>query len=660
MFPLYPGHVYAQACTIITESGVALQNAKLQFATQCPGVIRQDCDPLNGGWQCSTENLPLRNSSGSVSEPSTQIPAEVLPEPSSADVLTMQAESPSQTFGQGWSIERSLSGFQGSGYIVWRGANDFRTSNEEPPAGINAYDFTISQAGTYEFIARVQARVGNTSAANDQDNDAWVKFTSGSATSGITGDASKWTKFFVSGADENWKNYSRGEQYAPTFFTDIQRDLTAGTHRVLVGGRSARFAIDAVGIQLVRASSNSEPLAGTPVDTGDELPLEPVVVAPISGSVCSALGSTLANAKLAYVAVCPSISRKDCDPVAQIDQWLCSSENISDSTLAPFTEPADPALSPSNSNVCKASGATLAQARINYANSCPASVKRDCDPLAGGWVCASGNIVNGIVSAGNTAPEPELEASIPSPPTPASETSGRFSNGDLLTLHYDNCPDRDDGHALVAGKAVVDKVGIANVLVVNGTCGHNIPHAYQPESEVVVKAVWGNDWLDSFNNETVSINISANRWAATLSNGNDVWIAEGGPSDFTAKVLRRISVVFPSVNRSRIHVVQHSSGENFNERQTSDTNIALVKQVANYIEIDNGNVPNNGTADLNTPSSSFVSIALQSRYAAEWKAAFDYLNPDTKLDFSDTVELLYIVDDTETRGVNEFADRYLR
>ena len=104
---------------------------------------------------------------------------------------------------------------------MWRGSDDFRVTDAQPPVGIKAYDFQITQAGTYEFLARVQARVGNGSAANDKDNDAWIKFTSGSATEGVQGDASKWTKFFVSGSDESWKNYTRGEQFDPTFFTDI-------------------------------------------------------------------------------------------------------------------------------------------------------------------------------------------------------------------------------------------------------------------------------------------------------------------------------------------------------------------------------------------------------------------------------------------------------
>ncbi|MDB3936453.1 hypothetical protein N9383_07055 [Granulosicoccus sp.] len=60
-------------------------------------------------------------------------------------------------------------------------------------------------------------------------------------------------------------------------------------------------------------------------------------------------------------------------------------------------------------------------------------------------------------------------------------------------------------------------------------------------------------------------------------------------------------------------------------------------------------------------SRSFVNAALQSTFASAWTAAFDYLDPiNTKLDFSDTVELLFIIGDDDTETVDDFADRYLQ
>ena len=234
------------------------------------------------------------------------------------------------------------------------------------------------------------------------------------------------------------------------------------------------------------------------------------------------------------------------------------------------------------------------------------------------------------------------------------------SVNDLVALHYDNCPDRDDGHAVVAGKSVIDTVGINNFIVVNGTCGSGIRNRYRPDSEAVLTATYGDDWLDGFNELTESVNTAADRWAATLANGDDVWVAEGGPSDFTAMVLERLGDAFPELDRGQVHVVQHSIG--FNQGQTDDDNLDLIMDVADYITIDDGNSGGNDTADLAMQSNSFVTIALQSRFASAWTAAFDYFDPNGRrgVDFSDTVELLFIIEDTDTDDVDDFADRYLQ
>ena len=395
--------------------------------------------------------------------------------------------------------------------------------------------------------------------------------------------------------------------------------------------------------------------------------------------------ASLDEAKALYASACPGIPRRDCDPLPG-GAWICSSGVVGNGapktaasvsapapTAPPAPAPAVPAPSapvvapppPSSAAVCStAPAATLGAARSDYAASC--SLPRvDCDPLPDGrWVCSSARIENGVVVPVAPAPQPSApQPSAPaSPPVGGGSSIGRFDGNDLLALHYDNCPDRDDGHALVAGKMVVDKVGLSDPLVVNGTCGDGIRDRYQPSSEAVVRAVWGGNYLDAFRRGTgvdsSATVTAADRWAATIAAGGDVWVAEGGPSDFTARVLRRIGSVYPSVDRKRVKVVQHSAGSAFNESNTSRANIALVKSVASYIAIDNGNVGGNGTADLNEKSSGFVSRARSGRYASEWNAAFAYLDPNRKLDFSDTVELLYIIDDRSVRSVDDFARRY--
>lgn len=428
--------------------------------------------------------------------------------------------------------------------------------------------------------------------------------------------------------------------------------------------------------------------------------------APVEGNSCSIVtvaDASLGAAKQEFEQSCPGLQRKDCDPVSG-DRWMCSTDNVTTGTpIQPTSPTPDPGPSPEPtpeptpeppivdpsppiSGVCDAQGPNLQTAIQAYALSCPDIPRRDCDPTDDGqWTCSSAvigsNAPGPVAGGGNPTPiepipteptpteptptptEPPPSEPTPTPtqptPTPASAI-GKVDVNDLVALHYDNCPDRDDGHALAAGKAVVVRTGLSNVLVVNGTCGDGIRGSYQRSSEEVVRAVWGNQWLDYFNDEQATIQTATQRWTDVLSNGGDVWVAEGGPSDFTAKVLRNIANQFPSLNLKKVHVIQHSSGNAFNEAQTSRSNIELIKRVADYRAIPNGNGGGNGSAGLRNNSSFFVATARQSRFSSEWNAAFSYLNPNERLDFSDTVELLYMINDTSTQTVDDFARTYLR
>ena len=313
---------------------------------------------------------------------------------------------------------------------------------------------------------------------------------------------------------------------------------------------------------------------------------------------------------------------------------------------------------------CAATATGLGAARDAFAARCAGFVRADCDPVGGRlWQCSSnalgGDAPGGVPGPGTPAPDPAPVAGGGGNGGSGGGTVGRLERGDLLALHFDNCPDRDDGHAMAAGKAVLAANGLNDVVVVNGTCGDSVRNRYQPSSERVARIVYG-DYLDAFGGGAGAVNAAADRWAATLANGRDVWVAEGGPSDFTARVLARIGSAFPSVDRGRIHVVQHSTGSGFNERETGDANLARVKRVTDYITVPNGNIGGNGSAGFNQKSAAFVATARASRYADEWNAAFAYFNPNIRLDFSDTVELLYIVGDGTTRTVDGFARRYLR
>ena len=210
---------------------------------------------------------------------------------------------------------------------------------------------------------------------------------------------------------------------------------------------------------------------------------------------------------------------------------------------------------------------------------------------------------------------------------------------DLISLHYDHAPDRDDGHATVAALAVVRSLGIVPH-VVSGAHGTGNASQYQPEAEVVMRAAWGSAWEDANGNRQAAVNATSARWLNTLLNGGDIWVAEGGQSDLTTAVVRSINSSNPGINtRSRIHVVQHSR---FNESNSNQSDLRFSQANTDYILIDDGN-DDNRTADLNMRSDRFVQLARNSQFGSAWNAAFSYLDPNFKLDFSDTVLLLHIL-----------------
>jgi len=359
---------------------------------------------------------------------------------------------------------------------------------------------------------------------------------------------------------------------------------------------------------------------------------------------------------------CSEYQRRDCDPIAD-GAWKCSSEVIgsgapaggSQPKIKPNTQPkSNPTTGLPSTEVCTAQGNSLAIAKRVYQENCPNLARVDCDPIGGGrWECSSRQIGDGAPNQPDPPKPTNPEPTNPEPAEPIEDTDVKMDTGDILSLHYDNCPDRDDGHAMAAGYTVTQELGI-NPLVVNGTCGNSIRHEFQPSSANVVDTTFVNA-LNAETSRVQSVTQAAITWASVLANGDDVWVAEGGPSDFTAEVLIELNSQFPELNSKRIHVVQHSD---WNEENTSAANLQYVKSVASYIRIEDGN-KNNQTANFNQKSGYFISKARSSRYANAWNAAFNYLNPIKRLDFSDTVELLFIINDTSTKTPNDFANRYL-
>lgn len=269
--------------------------------------------------------------------------------------------------------------------------------------------------------------------------------------------------------------------------------------------------------------------------------------------------------------------------------------------------------------------------------------------------------------SGTPAPAAPTTATPASPASPANGApSGTPLGGDalldpaadLLSLHYDHAPDKDDGHATVAGREVTTDLGI-DPHVVSGAYGEN-RRQYNPGAEAVMAATWGSGWVDAHGDWPGAVTATADVWQATLAAGGDVWVAEGGQSDFTADVVRELLRREAGLDPKRVHVVQHSD---WNERMTTDADLQYVKDRTDYIRIEDGNDPN-ATADLDVTRgmTAFVRDARAGDFGAAWTAACDYYDCGRILDFSDTVELLHIVGvgTDEVATVDDFADRFIR
>ena len=258
-------------------------------------------------------------------------------------------------------------------------------------------------------------------------------------------------------------------------------------------------------------------------------------------------------------------------------------------------------------------------------------------------------------------------------------------NTDLIVLHFDFGRDPDDGHAAVADKVLLDHFAIQNYWVVSGT-NSVWQNNYIGAADGLLDSVFGQGNWQKANilNRTqwnTAVVASGQRWTDTLSQGGDVWIAEGGPGDFTADVLRSIQQQSNECNwKNRIHLIQHSTTNETNTGRSRnddrDNDLAYTRSNTHYVKIADGNSPN-ATADLyannNTQAqnATFVNQALNSSSRRYWQAGFNFLGPGTdgdapvgrqggKLDFSDTVELLHIlgVPTSQVRNWTDFARNY--
>ncbi len=246
----------------------------------------------------------------------------------------------------------------------------------------------------------------------------------------------------------------------------------------------------------------------------------------------------------------------------------------------------------------------------------------------------------------------------PAPPASARPTGSDavFDRAvDLLAVHHSTDP--DDTYSTVASRELATWAGVSPLVVVGPASTRS--KLDMVEVAAVMNATWGGGWLSVEADGSSAVSTSALQWVNALDDGGQVWIAEGGPSAFTADVLREVISQRPTVDtRARIHVVQHSE---LSEARTTSTDLAFVQSNTDYRKIDDGNEAND-TADLKADDGSFGATALAGRHSTAWAAAFAYTDPDDGIDFSDTVAVLEIlgIGTDLVRSTSDFADEIVR
>lgn len=244
-------------------------------------------------------------------------------------------------------------------------------------------------------------------------------------------------------------------------------------------------------------------------------------------------------------------------------------------------------------------------------------------------------------------------------------------NTDLLLLHFDLDNDLDDAHGIAGAGTMLQDARLqgVNFHAVVGTYSKR-PSSF-PNMNRLMNLAFSNNWSNAHTERNNALNTVVNKSLRTLRNGGDIWIAEGGESDFSADVLRAIKNQAKNINtKAKIHVVQHSTT---NEKKSNQKDFNFVKSNTDYRKIPDGNIEGNGSSGFRTFATQYWGRATSDvESGAMWQEARDMANQFNGqfgrfdnvhigrggMDFSDTPEFCYIIG-INPRGVKEFFDEFL-
>jgi len=249
-----------------------------------------------------------------------------------------------------------------------------------------------------------------------------------------------------------------------------------------------------------------------------------------------------------------------------------------------------------------------------------------------------------------------------------SPVSSRFNlEKDLLLAHYDCKTDVDDLHSVAAFRTLLSKPAYAGMKyhAVAGTYGTQ-EGLYVPPNDLFELAFEDN-WTDAHADFEAAVEQVKPIVMKTLENKGQVWVAEGGQSDFSAALARAVRQEMPDIDlQQAFHIVQHSD---WNEEVTTPEDLQFVIENTSYHKIPDGNASGNGTPDFRSDDfRGWEDYITDPKLKKIWQRAVDlghtynakegrYNNESVAaggLDFSDTVEICWMLGLENLKDIDDF------
>ena len=241
---------------------------------------------------------------------------------------------------------------------------------------------------------------------------------------------------------------------------------------------------------------------------------------------------------------------------------------------------------------------------------------------------------------------------------------------DLLLLNFDLKTDVDDVHTIAALDLILqsDEFSSINYYAVSGTYG--IQAGLYVPADKLFNIVFNENWTDAHQYRQTSINRTIKKINKTLSENGRIWITEAGQSDFTQELLEALTEFGVKYAKDQIIVVQHAT---WNENETSVDALAFTKKQTTYIKIEDGNKEENSSPGFNNKdysvkqlenpqlisSKAWIEANKVSKKYNGVKGRYNNKNiADGGADFSDLVEVTYILDITNVDTVSDFFSKF--